>query len=130
MSQTKLRSLDLIQPDPPRWLNIGAALEFPDVSMTASAPRREGTRGEAMSEEAGCYTMSRSVVLIGCWRRGMKAELAVAYRGEANAKSFPRRVGSEYPQLRVNEGGRRSWLRNALFSRFSRTRPPASDAAA
>jgi hypothetical protein len=130
MSQTKLRSLDLIQPDPPRWLNIGAALEFPDVSMTASAPRREGTRGEAMSEEAGCYTMSRSVVLIRSWRRRMNAELPAAYCGEQSPKAFLRRVGSEYPQPRVNEGGRRSWLQNDLFSRFSRARTPAGDAAA
>jgi hypothetical protein len=98
--------------------------------MTASGPRREGTRGYAMSEKAGCYTMSRSVVLIRCWRRRMIAGLAAGYCGEQSPKAFLRRVGSEYPQPCVNEGRRRSWLQNDLSSRFSRTCPPAGDAAA
>jgi hypothetical protein len=44
----------------------------------------------------------------------MRAELAAAYCGEPNAKAFLKRVGSEYPGPRVNEGGRQLWLRDDL----------------
>jgi hypothetical protein len=58
--------------------------------------------------------MSRSMVLVGCWPRRMNAELAAAYCGEPSANAFLKRVGSEYPQPRVNERGRRLWLRDDL----------------
>ena len=44
----------------------------------------------------------------------MCAELAAAYCGEQSVEAFIGRVGSEYPQPRVNEGRRRLWLRDDL----------------
>jgi hypothetical protein len=44
----------------------------------------------------------------------MPAEIAATYVGEADAKAFLKRVGSEYPQPRVSEGRRRLWLRDDL----------------
>jgi hypothetical protein len=58
--------------------------------------------------------MARATVLVGCWPRRMSAELAAAYCGEPTAKSFLKRVGSEYPEPCVNEGGRRLWLKDHL----------------
>jgi hypothetical protein len=46
--------------------------------------------------------MSKAIVLVGCWPRRMPAELAATYCGEPTVKSFLKRVGSEYPQPRVN----------------------------
>jgi hypothetical protein len=57
--------------------------------------------------------MSRTV-LVGVWPRRMPADLAAVYCGESSAKTFLKRVGSEYPQPRVNEGNRRLWLRDDL----------------
>jgi hypothetical protein len=53
-------------------------------------------------------------VLVGCWPRRMPAELAATYCGEPSAKAFLKRVGSEYPKPRVNEGHRRLWLKDDL----------------
>ena len=48
---------------------------------------------------------------LGSWPRRMPAEMAAAYVGEANVKSFLRRVGAgEYPKPRIAEGKRRLWL--------------------
>jgi hypothetical protein len=44
----------------------------------------------------------------------MPAELAALYCGEPSAKTFLKRVGSEYPQPRVKEGHRRLWLKDDL----------------
>jgi hypothetical protein len=44
----------------------------------------------------------------------MCAELAAAYCGERTVEAFMDRVGSDYPQPRVNEGRRRLWLRDDL----------------
>jgi hypothetical protein len=44
----------------------------------------------------------------------MAAELAAAYCGESSIEGFLKRVGSEYPFPRVNEGRRRLWLRDDL----------------
>ncbi len=44
----------------------------------------------------------------------MPAPLAAGYCGEPSAEAFLRRVGSEYPQPRVNDGKRRLWLRDDL----------------
>jgi hypothetical protein len=58
--------------------------------------------------------MSRMSVLVGVWPRRMPAELAATYCGEIDAKAFLKRVGSEYPQPRINEGKRRLWLKDDL----------------
>lgn len=50
----------------------------------------------------------------GSWPRRMCAELAAAYCGERTVEAFMDRVGSDYPQPRVNEGRRRLWLRDDL----------------
>jgi hypothetical protein len=44
----------------------------------------------------------------------MSAELAAGYCGERTVEDFVRRVGSDYPQPRVNEGRRQLWLRDDL----------------
>jgi hypothetical protein len=53
-------------------------------------------------------------VLVGVWPRRMPADLAAAYCGEPSARSFLKRVGTEYPEPRVNEGKRRLWLKDDL----------------
>ena len=58
--------------------------------------------------------MTRPTVLVGVWPRRMPAELAATYCGELSVKAFLQRVGSEYPQPRVNEGHRRLWLKDDL----------------
>lgn len=50
----------------------------------------------------------------GSWPRRMCVELAAAYCGERTVEAFMDRVGSDYPQPRVNEGRRRLWLRDDL----------------
>jgi len=44
----------------------------------------------------------------------MTAELAAAYCGEPTPRSFLKRVGSEYPRPRVNEGRRQLWFKDDL----------------
>jgi hypothetical protein len=59
--------------------------------------------------------MSRPAMIPpGSWPRRMCAELAAAYCGERTVEAFIDRVGSDYPQPRVNEGRRRLWLRDDL----------------
>jgi hypothetical protein len=58
--------------------------------------------------------MSRSMILVGCWPRRMCVELAAAYCGEPSTNAFLKRVGTEYPHPRVNDGRRRLWLRDDL----------------
>jgi hypothetical protein len=55
-----------------------------------------------------------AVVPLGCWPRRMCADLAAGYCGERTVQAFIARVGTEYPQPRVNEGRRRLWLRDDL----------------
>jgi hypothetical protein len=50
----------------------------------------------------------------GSWPRRMSAELAAGYCGEDSVEAFLRRVGSEYPRPRVNDGRRKLWLRDDL----------------
>ena len=50
----------------------------------------------------------------GSWPRRMAVELAAAYCGEPTVEAFKKRVGTEYPQPRVNEGRRQLWLRDDL----------------
>jgi hypothetical protein len=57
--------------------------------------------------------MTRAI-LVGVWPRRMPADLAAVYCGEPNATAFLKRVGTEYPQPRVNEGKRRLWLKDDL----------------
>jgi hypothetical protein len=57
--------------------------------------------------------MTRAI-LVGVWPRRMPADLAAAYCGEPTATAFLKRVGTEYPQPRVNDGKRRLWLRDDL----------------
>jgi hypothetical protein len=55
-----------------------------------------------------------AVIPSGSWPRRMCAELAAAYCGEPSTEAFLARVGTEYPQPRVNEGRRRLWIRDDL----------------
>jgi hypothetical protein len=50
----------------------------------------------------------------GSWPRRMPAELAAGYCGEGSVEAFLRRVGTEYPYPRVNDGRRKLWLRDDL----------------
>ena len=58
--------------------------------------------------------MSRPIILVGCWPRRMTADLAATYCGEPTANAFLKRVGSEYPKPRVNDGRRKLWLKDDL----------------
>jgi hypothetical protein len=44
----------------------------------------------------------------------MCAELAAGYCGEPSVESFIKRVGTEYPQPRIDDGRRKLWLRDDL----------------
>ena len=44
----------------------------------------------------------------------MSAELAAGYCGEPSVEAFIARVGTEYPEPRVNDGRRRLWIRDDL----------------
>jgi hypothetical protein len=44
----------------------------------------------------------------------MCADYAAAYCGEPTVEAFIRRIGTEYPKPRINEGRRRLWLRDDL----------------
>lgn len=44
----------------------------------------------------------------------MPADLAAGYCGEKTAKDFLSRVGSEYPEPKVNQGRRKLWLKMDL----------------
>lgn len=59
--------------------------------------------------------MTRAAIIpAGAWPRRMPAAFAAGYCGEPSVEAFLDRVGSEYPQPRVNEGRRRLWLRDDL----------------
>jgi hypothetical protein len=59
--------------------------------------------------------MSRPVVIpSGSWPRRMSAAYAAGYVGEESVEAFLKRVGSEYPAPRVNDGRRKLWLRDDL----------------
>jgi hypothetical protein len=55
-----------------------------------------------------------AIIPLGSWPRRMCAEMAAGYCGEPSVKAFISRVGTEYPQPRVNDGRRRLWLRDDL----------------
>jgi hypothetical protein len=44
----------------------------------------------------------------------MCAAVAAGYCGENSIEAFMKRVGTEYPQPRVNDGRRKLWLRDDL----------------
>lgn len=59
--------------------------------------------------------MSRPAAIpAGSWPRRMPAAFAAGYCGEPSVEAFLGRVGSEYPQPRVNDGRRKLWLRDDL----------------
>lgn len=54
------------------------------------------------------------IIPLGSWPRRMNAVYSAGYVGEPSVEAFLARVGTEYPQPRVNEGRRRLWLRDDL----------------
>jgi hypothetical protein len=59
--------------------------------------------------------MARSAIIPqGSWPRRMCAAVAAGYCGEESIEAFMKRVGTEYPLPRVNDGGRKLWLRDDL----------------
>jgi hypothetical protein len=50
----------------------------------------------------------------GSWPRRMPADLAAEYCGENSVEAFIKRVGSEYPLPRINDGRRKLWLKDDL----------------
>jgi hypothetical protein len=59
--------------------------------------------------------MSRpSIIPTGSWPRRMSAAVAAGYCGEESVEAFMKRVGTEYPRPRVNDGRRKLWLRDDL----------------
>jgi hypothetical protein len=57
-----------------------------------------------------------AIIPAGSWPRRMAADLAAAYCGERSVDAFLKRVGKEYPNPRIAEGGRLLWLRDDLDS--------------
>lgn len=55
-----------------------------------------------------------AIIPHGLWPRRMPAAYAAGYVGEPSVEAFLGRVGSEYPQPRVNDGRRKLWLRDDL----------------
>jgi hypothetical protein len=56
----------------------------------------------------------RALIPPGSWPRRMSVELAAGYCGESSVEAFLKRVGSEYPHPRINDGRRKLWLRDDL----------------
>jgi hypothetical protein len=55
-----------------------------------------------------------AIIPSGSWPRRMSAAVAAGYCGEESIEAFMKRVGTEYPQPRVNDGRRKLWLRDDL----------------
>jgi len=55
-----------------------------------------------------------SIIPLGSWPRRMCAAVAAGYCGEGSVEAFMKRVGTEYPLPRVNDGRRKLWLRDDL----------------
>ena len=55
-----------------------------------------------------------AIIPPGSWPRRMCAAVAAGYCGEDSIEAFMKRVGTEYPQPRVNDGRRKLWLRDDL----------------
>jgi hypothetical protein len=56
----------------------------------------------------------KAVIPSGSWPRRMPAELSAGYCGEPSVEAFISRVGTEYPQPRIDVEGRQLWLRDDL----------------
>ena len=50
----------------------------------------------------------------GAWPRRMSAAYAAGYCGELSVEAFLKKVGTEYPLPRVQDGRRQLWLRDDL----------------
>jgi hypothetical protein len=59
-------------------------------------------------------TTRPAMIPAGSWPRRMSVELAAGYCGEPSADAFIKRVGTEYPRPRINDGRRRLWLKDDL----------------
>jgi hypothetical protein len=55
-----------------------------------------------------------AIIPSGSWPRRMCAAVAAGYCGEDSIEAFMKRVGTEYPLPRVNDGRRKLWLRDDL----------------
>lgn len=55
-----------------------------------------------------------ALIPAGSWPRRMGPALAAGYCGEPSAEAFLSRVGTEYPEPRVNDGRRKLWVRDDL----------------
>jgi hypothetical protein len=55
-----------------------------------------------------------AIIPSGSWPRRMCAAVAAGYCGEESIEAFMKRVGTEYPLPRVNDGRRKLWLRDDL----------------
>lgn len=55
-----------------------------------------------------------AVIPPGSWPRRMPAALAAGYVGESTVEAFVKRVGTEYPAPRVNDGRRKLWMKEDL----------------
>lgn len=55
-----------------------------------------------------------SLIPPGSWPRRMGAAMAAGYCGETSVDAFEKRIGTEYPAPRINDGRRRLWLRDDL----------------
>ena len=71
----------------------------------------------------------RVAIPMGSWPRRMNAAFAAGYVGEPSVEAFLSRVGTEYPQPRVNEGRRRLWNRDDLDRAIGVTDAPPIDVA-
>lgn len=65
----------------------------------------------------------------GSWPRRMPAPMAAGYVGEATVSDFLRRVGSDYPPPRINEGERKLWLKDDLDRAIAPDTAAVQDAA-
>ena len=81
------------------------------------------------NEGAAFHVTKPSIIPPGCWPRRMTAEVAAGYCGEPSVDAFLSRIGSEYPQPRVNEGRRRLWLKDDLDNAIAPTDQHDRDAA-
>jgi hypothetical protein len=83
--------------------------------MSGSTPAPVGATASRSSGCANGESMTRPAIIpTGSWPRRMSAELSAGYCGELSVEAFIARVGTEYPEPRVNEGRRRLWLRDDL----------------
>jgi hypothetical protein len=92
-----------------RW--VAANMNLKRLPERAQPYAVEIVRGRPTMEY---FEMYRPMILVGCWPRRMCAELAATYCGEPSANAFLKRVGTDYPHPRVNDGRRRLWLRDDL----------------